>query len=71
MATPSVETLDAVCVLISGDDDAKFDRVTAPEQWLEIIKMALAAERNELLDDIDARLSHVSRWFELSRLYEP
>lgn len=71
MGTPSNETLDAICVLISGDEEASFSRVTAPEQRLEIIKMALAAERNELLDDIDARLSHVSRWFELSRLYEP
>lgn len=69
--TPKTETLDAICVLITGDDEAKFDRVKAPERRVEIVKMALAAERNELLDDIDARLSHVSRWFELSRLYEP
>lgn len=71
MGTPSNETLDAVCALITGDEDASFARVTAPEQRVAIINMALAAERNELLDDIDARLSHVSRWFELSRLYEP
>ncbi|QJD54427.1 hypothetical protein P9A28_gp41 [Sphingomonas phage Eidolon] len=69
--TPKTETLDAVCVLITGDDDAKFDRVKNPEQRVEIVKMALAAEHNELLDAIDTSLSHVGRWFELSRLYEP
>lgn len=69
--TPKTETLDAVCVLLTGDDDAKFDRVKLPEQRLEIVKMALAAEHNELLDAIDTSLSHVGRWFELSRLYEP
>lgn len=68
---PKTGTLDAVCALISGEADAKFARVTAPEQRLVIIKMAIAVEHNELLDAIDTSLSHVGRWFELSRLYEP
>jgi hypothetical protein len=69
--SPKLETLDAVCVLLTGEDDAKFDRVSAPEQRLEIVKLAVAFEHNELLDAIDTSLSHVGRWFELSRLYEP
>lgn len=69
--TPKTETLDAICVLITGDDEAKFDRVKDPANRVEIVKMALAAERNELLDAIDDRLAVVSNWFELSRLYEP
>ncbi|QJD54485.1 hypothetical protein P9A30_gp43 [Sphingomonas phage Lucius] len=69
--TPKTETLDAICVLITGDDEAKFAHIDVPEQRLEVIRLAVAAERNELLDAIDTSLSHVGRWFELSRLYEP
>lgn len=69
--TPKAETLDAICVLITGDDEAKFDRVKAPEQRVEIVKMALAAEHNELLDAIDTSLSHVANWFEKSKVYWP
>ena len=69
--TPKTETLDAICVLITGDEDAKFAQIDVPEQRVEVIRLAVAAERNELLDAIDTSLSHVGRWFELSRLYEP
>ena len=69
--SPKLETLDAVCVLITGDDEAKFEQIDVPEQRLEVIRLAAAFERNELLDAIDTSLSHLGRWFELSRLYEP
>jgi len=69
--SPKLETLDAVCVLITGDEEAKFEQIDVPEQRLEVIRLAAAFERNELLDAIDTSLSHVGRWFELSRLYEP
>lgn len=69
--SPKLETLDAVCVLITGDDEAKFEQIDVPEQRLEVIRLTAAFERNELLDAIDTSLSHVGRWFELSRLYEP
>lgn len=69
--SPKLETLDAVCVLITGDEEAKFEQIDVPEQRLEVIRLAAAFERNEILDAIDTSLSHVGRWFELSRLYEP
>lgn len=69
--TPKTETLDAICVIITGDDEAKFDRVSDPANRVQIVTMALAAERNELLDAIDTSLSHVSNWFEKSKVYWP
>lgn len=68
---PSEQSLNQATRLISGDRSALFSDVTNPEQRIVVINMAIAAERNELLDELDSRLSHVSRWFELSRLYEP
>lgn len=69
--TPKTETLDAICVLITGDDEAKFAHIDVPEQRVEVIRLATAAERNELLDRIDDSLATVANWFDKSKVYWP
>lgn len=71
MATPELETLDEICVLITGDDDAEFKNVKEPEQRVEIIRLALLAEQNETLDWISDHLKEVGQWFKNSKVYWP
>lgn len=70
MTTPSTETLDAICVLITGDEDAKFARVTNPVNRAEIVRMALHADSNTWLESIDVDLDELRQWFHVSRPYE-
>lgn len=70
MTTPSVETLDAICVLITGDEHAKFAQIDVPEQRVEVIKMAIGCELNEILDDIETDLDVLRQWFKVSRPYD-
>lgn len=80
---PDLDSLDAVATLIGGSLTRFTD--IGPEARVQVLTLAIAAQRNAILSnidagftnvdarlsDIDARLSHVSIWFEKSRLYEP
>ena len=70
MTTPTTEELDAICVLVTGDETAKFSHVDVPEQRVEIIKMAMHSESNTFLENIDVSLDELRQWFKVSRPYE-
>ena len=77
MTTPSNETLDAICVLITNDEEARFEHIDVPEQRLEVVRLALQAEANDIgdrmnewLEAIDGDLDELRQWFKVSRPYD-
>lgn len=67
MILPDEDELDEVSQLIGGVDFVAL----GPEARIQIVTLAMKGKELAALDLLDDRLTHVSDWFRVSRIYEP